>query len=204
MSGNGQLQLDVSRETYERLNTFVSLVRKWNPRINLVAKNTLSDVWQRHVADSAQLTELVDGAPMWLDIGSGGGFPGLVVAAIMQEHSPETAFTFVESDQRKCVFLKTAAREMNLRVSIITSRIEKIKPLSANVISARALAPLPHLLSFIDQHLAKNGVALLQKGENWRKELESAQQEWSFDCDVIDSKTDDAAVILKVANLKKN
>ena len=165
---------DVSRETLDRLATFAELLKKWNGAINLVAKPTLRNLWSRHFLDSAQL---IDHAPAsarsWVDIGSGAGFPGLVVA-IMR---PDLQMTLVESDRRKSVFLSEAARETGATVVVRCDRAENVE-LQADIISARALAPMPELLALARPLLAPNGVALFLKGENVENELTDANRLW--------------------------
>ncbi|WP_126975243.1 16S rRNA (guanine(527)-N(7))-methyltransferase RsmG [Frigidibacter oleivorans] len=193
---------DVSRETRDRLETYESLLRKWNPAINLVAKSTLGDLWTRHFRDSAQLFDLCPaGATRWADLGSGGGFPGLVVAILAAERAPGLAVTLVESDVRKAAFLSTVARETGLNVRVLADRIEAVAPLSADVLSARALAPLPQLLAFAERHLAPGGRALLPKGANHAAEIAEALASWRFDLQKHPSQTDSQAVILEVTGV---
>ncbi len=171
---------DVSRETRARLDHLASLVRKWSPKINLVAKSTLEDLETRHIADSKQLFELVRQADHWVDLGSGGGFPGLVVAILGAEFRPGMRITLVESDARKCVFLRTALRETGVAGDVIQQRIESAKPLHADILSARALAPLPKLLGYAHRHMAPGATALFPKGTNWQTELSEARDSWQF------------------------
>ena len=141
--------LSVSDHTEARLRAHLGHLIRWNAAINLVAKSTIPDAWERHVADSAQLVDLAPGSPgHWADLGSGAGFPGFVVAVIMAETSPETRVTLVEADRRKATFLRESARLLDLDVTVRAERIEDAAPLCADVISARALAPLPlvHLM----------------------------------------------------------
>lgn len=198
------LPLDVSRETMERLETYASLLEKWNPRINLVAKSTIADLWSRHFGDSAQLYGL---APMdfthWADLGSGGGFPGLVCAILGAEKNPDAKFTLVESDARKSVFLRTVIRETGLPTHVVADRIEKLTPLNADVLSARALADLDKLLGFARPHLQKSGTALFPKGVSWEKETHAARASWFFDCDVSNSGTESGAVILRIRGISR-
>ncbi|WP_109465464.1 16S rRNA (guanine(527)-N(7))-methyltransferase RsmG [Albibacillus kandeliae] len=198
MSGDRIGQLDVSRETMERLETYVELLKKWNPRINLVSRRSLEDLWSRHFVDSAQLHSLAgQGAGSWVDMGSGGGFPGLVVAILGAEFTPERRFTLIESDQRKSAFLRTAIRETGVACNVISQRIEAVPPQGAAIISARALADLTALLAFSERHLAPDGLAVFPKGANWKKEVDEARTEWRFDLDAITSWTEpDAAVLL--------
>lgn len=195
--------LSVSRETFDRLRLYVDLLKKWNPRINLVSRKTLVESWSRHILDSVQVFRQVDEFGHWADLGSGGGFPGLVCAVMAIETQPQARFTLVESDQRKSAFLRTVIRETGANCSVITGRIELAEPLNADVLSARALADLATLLSFCDRHLQKSGVALFPKGAIWKKELEDAQREWKFDAEPIKSLTEAQAVILKIKGVSR-
>ena len=188
----------VSRETLERLTIYVDLIRKWNPRINLVSRNSLEHVWDRHIADSLQIFALAPEFSHWVDIGSGGGLPGLVAAICGAEEMPEARFTLIESDQRKCAFLRTVAREAGISVTVHAQRIEEAAPQEADVLSARALADLSQLLEFAERHVAKSGICLFPKGASWKKELADARTQWRFDCDAVTSKTEPQAAILKI------
>ncbi len=195
--------LNVSRETFERLNTYVNLVERWNPKINLVSRSSLKDIWTRHILDSIQVYENADRAKHWVDLGSGGGFPGLVCSILATEDQPDTLFTLVESDQRKSVFLRTVARECGLNCKVVSKRIEALDPLSADILSARALADLKTLISFCDKHLSALGTALLPKGVAWKKELAEARKEWKFQVDPVKSLTEPDAVILKIRGVER-
>ncbi len=195
--------LDVSRETFERLSLYVDLVKRWNPRINLVSRNSMNDIWNRHILDSVQVFRCADPFEAWADLGSGGGFPGMVCAIIAVEEAPNTHFHFVESDQRKSAFLRNVARECGVSCQVISKRIEAIDPLGADILSARALADLNTLLSFCDRHLSEFGTALLPKGANWKKELVEAQEEWKFEAEPITSLTEPQAVILKIKGVSR-
>ncbi len=196
-------KFDVSRETFDRLDTYVELVKRWNPKINLVSRNSLEDIWDRHILDSVQVFRCATTADTWVDIGTGGGFPGMVCAIIALEESPNTRFQFVESDQRKSAFLRNVARECGVTCRVISKRIESVDPLEADILSARALADLRTLLSFCDRHLREYGTALLPKGANWKKELSEAQEEWKFDVEPITSLTEPQAVILKIKGVSR-
>ena len=193
--------LDVSRETIHRLERYQALLLKWNPRINLVAPDTLKDAWDRHLMDSAQVFDIADPGPHWVDLGSGGGFPGMVCAVLAMERSPGTSFTLIESDGRKCAFLRTVARDLELHVEVLTERVEAATAQKASNLSARALAPLPQLLSYAERHLAENGVALFQKGRNYQSEVQIARQTWHFECEAVNSKTEEGAAILKISDI---
>ncbi|MEX0317667.1 MAG: 16S rRNA (guanine(527)-N(7))-methyltransferase RsmG [Ruegeria sp.] len=195
--------LDVSRETFDRLKVFADLLTRWNPRINLVSRNSLNDLWRRHIQDSVQVFRCVEPRPHWADLGSGGGFPGMICAILAREYWPDTKFTLVESDQRKSAFLRSAARECEANCTVISRRIEAIEPLAADILSARALADLPMLLSYCDRHLAPTGTALFPKGVSWKKEVEEARKEWRFDATPITSETEPQAVILKIEGVSR-
>lgn len=197
-------ECDVSRETIERLQIYAALLEKWNPAINLVSKATLSEVWPRHFLDSAQLFALRPAsATHWADLGSGGGFPGLVIALLAAERAPDLRVTLVEADLRKCTFLRTVAVETGVTPTILTERIESLAPLQADVLSARALAPLPRLLDFALRHLAPQGRALFQKGATHATEIDTALASWRFDVQKIPSKTDPASVILNIGGIAR-
>lgn len=194
--------LDVSRETLERLQKLSDLLNKWSPKINLVAKGTLEASWDRHILDSAQVFDIPrQRAAHWVDLGAGGGFPGLVVAILATELAPNLRVTLVESDRRKSVFLRTALRETGVKADVIADRIERIDPLNADVLSARALADLSTLLSFADRHLAPSGEAVFLKGANWEKEVAEAQESWNFSFTKRRSITDPNAVVLSIGAL---
>lgn len=196
-------QLNVSRETIQRLEIFEQVIRKWNPKINLVSRSSLEDLWTRHIIDSIQVYRSAPETDQWLDIGSGGGFPGLIVGIMAADENPEMAITLIESDQRKSVFLRTAARECGFKINVISERIEKVDALATKVLSARALADLNTLLGFAKHHLDMDGVALFPKGVTWKKELEEARQYWRFDIEPITSLTEPDAVILKVRGVAR-
>ena len=203
MSVEGIAGLNVSRETMVRLETYLELLAKWNPKINLVSKSTLDHAWTRHFVDSAQLLELApDDAKIWIDMGSGGGFPGLVIAIIGAELRPGLSVTLMESDQRKCAFLRNVLRETGVAAQVLSKRIEQIDPIGADVISARALAPLPVLLGFAVHHGAPNLTALFPKGESWKSEVEAAEREWRFQHEVWPSKTNPEAVVLRIKEIE--
>lgn len=204
MSSQEARSLDVSRETLERLELLADLLRKWNPKINLVSKSTLDDLWDRHILDSVQVYELIsEKQGCWVDVGSGGGFPGLVVAILNAGDGYPYEVTLIESDLRKCTYLRTVLRETGVKATVLTERIEKAEPQSADVFSARALADLNLLLEFSDRHLSKDGVCLFPKGVNWKKEVLAAEELWSFTYEQTKSITQEGAVILKIREVKR-
>ncbi|MFG6517151.1 16S rRNA (guanine(527)-N(7))-methyltransferase RsmG [Sulfitobacter sp. 1A13496] len=194
--------LDVSRETLEKLKAFAELVRKWNPKINLVSKSSLDDLWSRHILDSVQIFELATGRGKWIDLGSGGGFPGIVISILNQEER-NFDVVMVESDQRKSAFLRTAIRELDLSAKVKTERIEELECLEADVLSARALADLTKLLGFAELHLKRGGIALFPKGQSWQREDLEARQDWTYDLETVTSKTNLDAAILKIKEIAR-
>lgn len=195
---------DVSRETFDRLVHYESLLHKWNPVINLVSKSSVPHIWLRHFSDSAQIYQLRPSKPChWVDLGSGGGFPALVLSIIALELNPVDRFTLVESDVRKVAFLQTVIRELGLNASVIAQRIEKIQPLKADVLTARALTSLSQLLDYACNHLRSDGIALFLKGESYKSEITHALGLWNFEVDEITSKTNPAAAMLKIGGISR-
>jgi 16S rRNA (guanine527-N7)-methyltransferase len=195
--------LNVSRETMQRLEIFEALLQKWNPSINLVSRRSLKHLWSRHILDSVQVFRNRAAGPEWVDIGSGGGFPGLIVAILAKEQAPEVKVTLVESDRRKAVFLRTVVRELVLDCGIIAERIEAVPPMQADILTARALAGLPVLLGFAERHLKPDGVALFPKGVTWKKEVAEARRQWRFEVGSIMSLTEPGAAILKIEGVSR-
>lgn len=195
----GDLGLDVSRETFDRLSLFAALLTKWTARINLISKSSVSDLWSRHITDSLQLWEFAPPAPaIWADLGSGGGFPGLILAIVAAEKAPSTRFHLVESDSRKCAFLSTAARECGISIAVHCARIERVEMPQADVLSARALAPLPDLLAYAEKLRRPEGICLFPKGETVHKELADASRNWRLEYRVHPSRTGKGAAIVEI------
>ena len=191
------LGIDVSRETSDRLQILVDALGRWQDKINLVSRTTLADVWNRHVFDSAQLLPLIPSHVVsLLDLGSGAGFPGLVLAAL----APQLQVTLVESDARKAAFLGEASRLMALATmpSIRIGRIEAISSIQPDVITARALAPLDQLLTWAARHRGDTTICLFHKGKGWRVELTEAMKNWDISVQPSNSQTDLDAVILRI------
>lgn len=198
----GAVAVRVSRETLARLDLLAGLMTKWQKSINLISPATVPQLWSRHILDSAQVMDQApEKAKTWLDLGSGGGFPGLVCAAIASETHPELRISLVEADLRKAAFLREAARQMGLNVGVFSRRIEDLPPQQADVVTARALAALPVLCGYAHRHLVPMGVALFQKGARHAEELESARKDWHMSVTVIPSVTDAEAVILRIERL---
>jgi len=197
-----QTAFDVSRETMVRFLTFEALLRKWQAKINLVGPATLNEFWGRHAADSLQLAGLApDGAQTWIDLGSGAGFPGLIIA--FSNRFQGTVY-LVESDKRKASFLQAALREVPARAVVINKRIEDVTSHdvgSVDVVSARALAPMPKLLSLSAGFFHGHTVGLFPKGQNWDRELVEAAQKWVLSYDLHQSVTNPDARIIKLTQL---
>ena len=191
-------QTGVSRETLARLKAYADVLVEWNARHNLVAKSTLSDLWRRHFWDSAQLAALIPGTAKTLaDLGSGAGFPGLVLAAIR----PELAVTLHEATTKKCAFLQAAADRMGFAVAIQNARLEDLPSHPFDVVTARALAPLPQLLNYAQKFVGPNGICLFLKGQNVGAELTEAHKYWNIRASQVPSQTDPSAAIVIVREL---
>jgi 16S rRNA (guanine527-N7)-methyltransferase len=189
--------LHVSRETIASLRSLEAEVRRWTPVVNLVSRGSVDDLWSRHIEDSAQIFRACPPeARHWLDLGSGGGFPGLVVAALARELQPDLQVSLVESDQRKAVFLRQTARKLGLDVTVLAERIESLPPQEADVVSARALAPLGDLLELSARHLKRDGIALFPKGARHAEEVAEARTSWAFDLESLPSALNPDAALL--------
>lgn len=205
-------QFDVSHETIVKLEAYADLLRLWQKRINLIAPSTLPDLWHRHFADSAQLAVIIEplaaarargSALRVVDLGSGAGFPGLVLALLLREQG--VAVTLIDSDVRKCAFLREAARVTGVTVDITTGRIENSAIRSTlqrfDVITARALAPLDRLLGLAAEYMAADGCALFLKGRDSPREVAEAARRWQFEYELLPSLTDAEARIVAIRHL---
>jgi len=193
----------VSRETLRRLEAYVDLLRQWNRKISLVSPTTIEEVWTRHIADSVQLLDLIPpSARSWIDLGAGGGLPGLPVAIIAAERSPGLRLALVESDRRKAAFLQVAAQQLGLAVAIEACRIEAHPPQPVDVVSARALAPLVRLCPLAHRFAGPNTVLLFPKGVQADSELTAAARHWHIRAERIASRTDPQATILRITELE--
>ena len=194
-------ELGVSRETLERLDRYVSLLDEWRQKLNLVGPKEMDHVWARHVYDSAQLIPLIKPGSSIIDIGSGAGFPGLVLAA----QAAETGGTvrMVESVGKKCAFLSTVISELGLPARAISGRIESLEPDSVGYITARALAPLPKLIGYAAPWIDRGATALFFKGSSWREELTAAQEYWTLAYEAIPSRTNETGIILEIKEAKR-
>ncbi|MCR9175005.1 MAG: 16S rRNA (guanine(527)-N(7))-methyltransferase RsmG [Alphaproteobacteria bacterium] len=184
--------LQIDAEALARLSAYVDLLIKWQKRINLVAPKTLDEVWRRHILDSAQLLPLMAESPgPVLDLGSGAGFPGLVLAVLGRGD-----ITLVESDRRKAAFLSEAARVTGAQVTVECCRIESLKPIRAGLITARALAPVSKLLEYAKSYSDDSTRYLFLKGERVEEELTDAQKHWKMNVTKVPSRSDSRGTIV--------
>lgn len=197
------INLDVSRETLDRLALLESELRRWQAIKNLVGPATLDHIWDRHIVDSLQLLDLAPEARTWLDLGSGAGFPGLVLA--IAGHERGLKVHLVESNSRKCAFLRHIARLTGAQATIHEARLETIIPGfigKADVVSARALASLTKLLEWTEPLLKAGTMGLFPKGRDADIELTEAAKRWKFKADVLPSQTDSEARIIRITSIE--
>jgi 16S rRNA (guanine527-N7)-methyltransferase len=200
MNSNSLLQ-NVSRETFSVLSDYVSLILKWNATINLIGPTTEASIWERHIADSIQLAEfLPPTATSLVDLGSGAGLPGMVLAIAR----PDLAVTLVDQDQRKCAFLTEVKSRLRMdNVFIVNKAIEQVND-RFDVVTARALAPLLDLLALATPRLKAEGLALFLKGQGAGEELLQARSQWQFEANLFPSLTANGGQILAIRGLIKN
>jgi 16S rRNA (guanine527-N7)-methyltransferase len=182
----------------EKLEHYASLITRWQKAINLVAPSTLSALWERHILDSVQLAPHIADGSRLLDIGSGGGLPGVVLAMLL----PDAHVTLVESDRKKCEFLLAVSRETATPFHVENTRIESLPPHHADIITSRACAALPQLLAWAPPHLNEGGKMLFLKGKNHPEEILDAQKKWSFSVDVFPSQVSQDGVVLEISKVK--
>jgi 16S rRNA (guanine527-N7)-methyltransferase len=189
----------VSRETFERLLAYEALFIKWSKAINLAAPSTLAEFWQRHVLDSAQLAAIHEPAGIWVDIGSGGGLPGIVMSILLRDSSAGLIH-LVESNGKKAAFLRQALIETGGAGQVHILRIEDAYPEigPAAVVTSRALAPLPALISLAHPWLRGGARGLFHKGREYREEVKAASDEWHLDLIEHPSTVDAASAILEI------
>ena len=192
----------VSRETFLTLVAFQSALLRWNKRINLISGSTEADSWGRHILDSAQLFALAPAAKSWLDLGSGGGLPGLVLAILLKER-PGASIVLVESNRKKAGFLQAMTGEFNLPAKIQAVRIEDVSFAPVDVVTARALAPLPSLLGLTERWLSTGSRGFFHKGRDYENELTDSLPHWSYDLIEHPSVVGPQSVILEIRTLRQ-
>lgn len=199
-------QYNVSRETIGKLYQFAELLKEWNQKMNLVSRNSIDVLWERHILDSAQLLKYIPQTTKHLlDIGSGAGFPGIVLAILMQEKIPEAQITLVESITKKTVYLKDVCERLNLSNTRVENlRAENLKVSDPDVITARAVAALDILCGYVAKISGIGTESLFLKGQSYKEEIVAAQKLWRFNLDVFPNKYSTDGVILKLSRLRKN
>ncbi|MFA5957340.1 16S rRNA (guanine(527)-N(7))-methyltransferase RsmG [Hyphomicrobium sp.] len=201
-----QARFGISHEIREKLEIYEALLRRWQKTINLVAPRTLNEIWHRHFADSAQLwPHRPPNARTWLDLGSGAGFPGLVLA-ILASKTGGTRHILVESDSRKAAFLREVARQTGVAVDIVSARIENpethAKVGVADCVTARALAPLSGLIEIAAPYFVSSTIGMFLKGRDVAAEIEKAAQDWQFAFDLIPSVTEEGGRVVLLSSLQ--
>jgi 16S rRNA (guanine527-N7)-methyltransferase len=194
---------EVSHETWECLDILVDMIISWQAKINLISSHTLEGIWSRHIADSIQLIRCVNDAMIWVDVGSGGGFPALVIAAAYIKRD-NFIIHMIESDHRKCIFLREAARVMKVHAQVHVGRIENVLQkfdVRADVVTARALAPLPKLLDLTQPLMNKGAIGLFLKGKSASQELTDALKCWNINYHLTPSLTNPEAQILVIKDI---
>jgi len=195
---------DVSRETVDKLKRYEELLRRWQRSMNLVAPNSLDHIWLRHFADSAQLLNIKPDKKKWLDLGTGAGFPGMVLAILLRNDSV-ACVRLVESNGRKCAFLRDVARQTGVEVEVLNDRIERIADRPSlsgvEVVTARALAPLSKLLGYAAPLFSPGTSGLFLKGRDRPAEIEAAREHWRFDVKTHPSITDRDGRIVEITKL---
>jgi 16S rRNA (guanine527-N7)-methyltransferase len=186
--------IPVSRETLARLEAYAALLFQWSTRINLVGRDTLPDLWRRHFLDSAQLHPLIpDSSRSLIDLGSGAGFPGLVLAIL-----GVPGVELVEADTRRCAFLREAARITGAKVALRACRIQAVPPHPVDVVTARACAPLDRLLELAEPFLTPHTICLFLKGERFEEELTLVREGWTMSASVEQSLSDRRGIVLRL------
>ncbi len=192
----------VSRETNEPLRTYSASIKKWTGKINLIARKDATDeaIWERHILDSRQILPLIPaGVTHAIDLGSGAGLPGMVVAI----ERPDIHVTMIEADRRKAAFLQTVVAALGLSATVLPERIEAAVVAPVALVMARALAPLPDLLGYAAPLLAPGGICLFMKGRNAEAEIAAAAADWRVAVERFASQTDPEAMILRISEVRR-
>lgn len=203
-AAHSSFEADVSRETIERLRLLESELRRWQAIKNLVGPGTLDDIWNRHIVDSLQLLRYAPDAKTWLDLGAGAGFPGIVLGIAGRERGLHV--DLVESNSRKCAFLRHVARLIEANATIHEARLEAVIPQFVgriDVVSARALASLVKLIEWTEPLLKAGTIGLFPKGRDVDAELTEASRSWKLGTEVLPSQTDSDARILRITSIER-
>lgn len=204
LDGFGPEQLldhvDVSRETIAKIECVVSLLVEWRQRVNLIGPSEMDHIWRRHVLDSLQLLPFIPADASTVDLGSGSGFPGLILGAGLS--LPDAEIVLIETVGKKCAFLREAISTAGLKARVRQGRVENVRDVVADCVTARALAPLPKILAYAEKWFEQGAYGLFPKGRRWEEELTQAQECWKFAYEVIPSLSGDGA-ILKLSEVSR-
>lgn len=192
----------VSRETLERIERVIGTLKEWSTRLNLIGRNEWRHLWRRHVWDSAQLLDHVSRDSNVVDLGSGAGFPALILASALTAEG-NGKVSLIEKSPKKATFLREAIKAADLRAEVYGCRIEDAPVITADIVTARAFAPLPRLMVSASQWLERDATALLHKGQKWKEELTAASETWKFTSEAIQSRSGGSGVILKVWGVQR-
>lgn len=196
-------QIYVSRETFERVEAVLACLDEWRRRMNLIGPSEWDHIWRRHIADSLRLWPLISPDADIVDLGSGGGFPGLPLACILTAQGTGHV-TMVETVGKKAAFLRAAVEAGGLNATVRQGRAENVGDIKADIVTARALAPLPKLMEYASSWLENGAIGLFHKGERWKEELTAASSGWTFASEAIPGGDDGGAgVILKVSEVSR-
>jgi len=195
-------QIDVSRETFERLDMVLACLDEYRKRMNLIGPSEWDHIWRRHVADSLYLLPHIRMDSQIVDLGSGGGFPALPLACVLTSMGTGHV-TMVETVGKKAAFLRAAVDAAGLKATVRQGRVENVGDIKADIVTARAFAPLPKLMHFAAPWLTNNAIGLFHKGERWKEELTAASKEWTFAHEAIPKRDGGAGIILKVSEVSR-
>lgn len=202
---NEILNYSISREIFKQISDFSEIICEWNEKINLISKNSVKDLWTRHILDSLQLIDYIPRETKTLvDIGSGSGFPAVVLAIVLQEKIPSAKVKMVESITKKTVYLNDVINRLNLNnAEVINSRVENTVFKNVDVITARAVAALDVLLSYQYKIRSSKTLGIYLKGQSYQQEIENARKIWEFACEVKQNKYCDDGVVLLISDLRR-
>lgn len=194
------LGFDVSRETFEKLNGYEALLLKWSKTHNLIGPKERDEIWPRHIVDCLGAWPLVQEGKEILDMGSGAGLPGLVLACCAQQ---DQSFILVESNAKRCAFLRHVGRELDLPIEVLNSRVENVSRETITHVTARAVADLTILIKLSEKWLENSAIGVFHKGRNWNSELTESLRYWSFKKELTPSLSDPDGVILRISEVRR-
>ena len=195
-------QINVSRETFERIEAVLACLDQYRKRMNLIGPAEWDHIWQRHVADSLRLVPYVPMDAHIVDLGSGGGFPALPLACVLTAMGTGHV-TMVETVGKKATFLRAAVDAADLNATVRQGRVENVSDIKADIVTARAFAPLPKLFDYAEPWLKNDAIGLFHKGERWKEELTAASKEWTFGYEAIPERDGGSGIILKVSEVTR-